>query len=136
MVNRKPVGAATTIHHSRSTIHGFPMINSMTGYAAAAREYTHGVLNLELRSVNHRYLDIQFRLPDELRSVEPHLREALAARVGRGKVECRVNFTLTPGTQRTLQLNDALLQELTALGRKISAALPGTAGLAAGDMLR
>ena len=53
------------------------MIYSMTGYAVAARELDSAVLNLELRSVNHRYLDIQFRLPDELRSIEPALRETL-----------------------------------------------------------
>ncbi len=61
------------------------MIYSMTGYAAASREFSYGVLNLELRSVNHRYLDIQFRLPDELRSVESQLRELLAARFGAGQ---------------------------------------------------
>ena len=66
------------------------MICSMTGYASAAREFAYGVLNLELRSVNHRYLDLQFRLPDDLRSIEPVLRETLAARLTRGKIECRV----------------------------------------------
>ena len=53
------------------------MIYSMTGYATGARELPFGVLNVELRSVNHRYLDIQFRMPDELRAIEPQLRELL-----------------------------------------------------------
>ena len=50
------------------------MIHSMTGYASSAREFPFGVLSVELRSVNHRYLDVQFRLPDDLRAVEPALR--------------------------------------------------------------
>jgi uncharacterized protein (TIGR00255 family) len=66
------------------------MIYSMTGYAAAAAESPFGTFNLELRSVNHRYLDIQFRVPDELRTLEPGLREKLGSRMGRGKVELRI----------------------------------------------
>jgi uncharacterized protein (TIGR00255 family) len=112
------------------------MIYSMTGYAAAARELAHGVLNLELRSVNHRYLDIQFRLPDELRNIEPQLRELLASRVARGKVECRVTFTTGAGAHKPLQLNDTLLQELIALSGKVRAALPTVQGLTAVDILR
>ena len=66
------------------------MIYSMTGYAVAAVELPFGALNLELRSVNHRYLDIQFRIPDELRPLESGLREKANARIGRGKVEVRI----------------------------------------------
>src|SRR5512134_1914712 len=73
-----------------------PMICSMTGYAALTRELPSGTLNLELRSVNHRYLDIQFRMPDELRPQEPAMRELLTAQLARGKVDCRVGFAQTP----------------------------------------
>jgi len=66
------------------------MIVSMTGFAAVAAELPGLSLAVELRSVNHRYLDITFKLPDELRSLEPALREQLAAELKRGKVECRV----------------------------------------------
>ncbi|HMH19761.1 MAG TPA: YicC/YloC family endoribonuclease, partial [Burkholderiales bacterium] len=62
----------------------------MTGYAAATRELPVGSLAAEVKSVNGRFLDVQFRLPDELRAVEPTLRELIQARVRRGKVECRV----------------------------------------------
>src|SRR5688572_13543092 len=110
---------------SMVTRHGFQMIYSMTGYAAATREFAYGVLNLELRSVNHRYLDIQFRLPDELRSIESQLRELLAARFVRGKVECRATFSTGASAHKTLQLNDELLQELIALSGKVRAVLPG-----------
>ena len=68
-------------------------IYSMTGYAVVTKELPHGSLNLELRSVNNRYLDIQFRLPDELRSLEAAMREFLTSRLNRGKVECRINFS-------------------------------------------
>ena len=53
------------------------MIYSMTGYATVSEELTLGTLSVEVRSVNHRYLDIQFRLPDEMRSFEPAMRESL-----------------------------------------------------------
>ena len=66
------------------------MIQSMTGYAAASAESPRGRLSLELRSVNSRFLDLQFRIAEELRSLEPLLREALGARISRGKVDCRL----------------------------------------------
>src|SRR5919198_546164 len=68
------------------------MIRSMTGYASAALESPRGRLSLELRSVNARFLDIQFRISDELRLAEPLLRELIATRVARGKVDCRLAF--------------------------------------------
>ena len=67
-------------------------ISSMTGYATSSRESDAGTITLELRSVNSRFLDLQFRINDDLRSLEPLLREAIIARVARGKVECRVSF--------------------------------------------
>jgi uncharacterized protein (TIGR00255 family) len=112
------------------------MIHSMTGYAAASREFAHGVLNLEVRSVNHRYLDIQFRLPDELRGIEPQLREQLAARVARGKVECRVTFATGASAHKALQFNEDLMRELIALAGKVRDALPTAGGLTTADILR
>jgi uncharacterized protein (TIGR00255 family) len=112
------------------------MIYSMTGYAAASREFSYGVLNLELRSVNHRYLDIQFRLPDELRSVESQLRELLAARFGRGKVDCRATFASGAGAGKALHLNEDLLRELAALAAMVRGVLPDAGGLRAADVLR
>jgi uncharacterized protein (TIGR00255 family) len=112
------------------------MIYSMTGYASAAREFAYGALNLELRSVNHRYLDLQFRLPDDLRSIEPVLREALAAQLTRGKVECRVTFTAAAAGPRAPQFNDALLRQLVELNTRVRAALPGAVNLSVADVLR
>ena len=112
------------------------MIYSMTGYAAAAKELAYGALNVELRSVNHRYLDIQFRLPDDLRSIEVQLRELLAAKLTRGKVECRVTFAAAAGAQQLPGLNEALLQQLIALDTRIRVIFPAAADLGVSDILR
>lgn len=112
------------------------MIYSMTGYASAAREFAYGALNLELRSLNHRYLDLQFRLPDDLRSVEPVLRERLAAQLTRGKVECRVTFTAAAVGPRAPQFNAVLLRQLVELNTRVRANLPGADSLAVADILR
>lgn len=112
------------------------MIHSMTGYATAAREFPFGAVSVELRSVNHRYLDIQFRLPDELRAVEPAMRELLTENIARGKVECRVTFTAVPGTHKTLKLNDNLLQQLEAVEHNVRARIAGATQLSTADILR
>jgi uncharacterized protein (TIGR00255 family) len=111
------------------------MIYSMTGYAVAARELESAVLNVELRSVNHRYLDIQFRLPDELRAIEPALRETLAARLNRGKVECRISYAPILA-RKGGQLDQELLAQLLALNGRVRAALPAARDLSAADILR
>ena len=72
------------------------MIASMTGYAALTGDLPQGALQLEIKSVNSRFLDIQFRIGEELRSLEPALRELIAAQVTRGKVDCRLGFTPRP----------------------------------------
>ena len=88
------------------------MIHSMTGYAVASAEITGGTLNVELRTVNSRYLDIQFRVADELRMLEPGLREAITARLSRGKVDCRLSFSTTATGPRAQALNMTALEEL------------------------
>ena len=111
------------------------MILSMTGYAVASAELDSGSLSLELRAVNHRYLDIQLRMPDELRCFEVPLREAIAAKLKRGKAECRINFAAR-SSQSGAVLNQGLLQQLSAWSREIQAALPDARGLSVADVLR
>jgi uncharacterized protein (TIGR00255 family) len=111
------------------------MIYSMTGYAVAARELETAVLNLELRSVNHRYLDIQFRLPDELRSIESALRETLTARLNRGKIECRISYALVAG-RSSAELDEELLKQLVALNGRVRVAMPDAQSVTAADVLR
>ena len=112
------------------------MINSMTGYATAARELAWGSVSVELRSVNHRYLDVSFRMPDELRPAETALREAIAATVTRGKVECRVVYALRSGAQNSAKLDDTLLAQLLDLNAKVRGALPDALTLGVADILR
>ncbi len=112
------------------------MIYSMTGFASATRELASAALNVELRSVNHRYLDLQFRLPEELRALEPGLRELIAARVQRGKIECRIGLNPTPNAQQAPQLNIEALKQLRALSERLRAAWPSVHGLTAADILR
>ncbi len=108
----------------------------MTGFAALTEELPLGTLSAEIRSVNHRYLDLTFRLPDELRTVEPALREQFAARMTRGKVECRIGFQKNPTAGGSLQVNEALLEQLVALDLQIRERLPGAAPLSVNDVLR
>ena len=111
------------------------MISSMTGYAAATRDLPTASLAAELKSVNGRFLDVQFRLPDELRTVEPALRELIQARVGRGKVECRVSVTPPTGTAPRISVNEALLAELAETSKKVRAAVPDARPLSVGEVL-
>ena len=112
------------------------MISSMTGYATAAAELDAGSLTLELRAVNHRYLDLQLRMPDELRLLEPILRETIAAQLTRGKVECRIAFTARQSEQNPAQLNHSMLRQLAQWNRAVQAILPEAEGLTVADVLR
>ena len=111
------------------------MISSMTGYAAATRELPIASLAAEVKSVNSRFLDVQFRLPDELRLVEPALRELIQARVGRGKVECRVSVTPPANATPHLSVNEGLLLELAEVSRKVRAAISDARPLRVGEVL-
>src|ERR1700709_2171401 len=112
------------------------MIYSMTGYAIATAELPSGVLNLELRSVNHRYLDVQFRMPDELRLLESGMREKTTARIGRGKVEVRIAFGKSAASQSSPRLDETLLGELAKLDARVQAVLPAANSLTVADVLR
>ncbi|CUA86883.1 TIGR00255 family protein [Gulbenkiania indica] len=112
------------------------MIQSMTGFAAVSREFAGGVLTLELRAVNHRYLDIQMRLPEELRVIESQLREAIAAKVSRGKLECRIGLNQSEATQPTLELNREYVARLVGVAAEVQALAPQAKGLSVGELLR
>jgi uncharacterized protein (TIGR00255 family) len=111
------------------------MIYSMTGFAAVAAELETGSLSLELRSVNSRYLDLQLRMPDELRMHEPVLREAISAQMSRGKVECRINFAARQSTSNPAQLNPLLLEQLARWSDQIRNVLPNARELSVADVL-
>lgn len=111
------------------------MIYSMTGYASAARELPGARLNLELRSVNHRYLDVQFRMPDDLRVLEPALRDRIAARVQRGKLECRVGLNAVDGG-RGAEISAEAVDRLRGLSARLRAAWPAVPELTAAEILQ
>ena len=108
----------------------------MTGFAAAAAGTPRGRLSLELRSVNARFLDLQFRIADELRATEPMLRELIVARIARGKVDCRVFYNdaaaFTPGAR----VNAEALARLRELAQQVLKEMPQAAPLRVGDVLR
>ena len=112
------------------------MIYSMTGYAAKTIDLDCGVLNIELKSVNSRYLDFQFRICEELRAAEPALREMISARVTRGKIECRVGFSTRAVRQEAQSLSDDTLQRIKGYETQVLAAFPQAAPLSVSDVLR
>ncbi len=108
----------------------------MTGYAAHTRDFGRGALSLEMRSVNSRFLDLAFRAPDELRGMEPQLREMFGTRLSRGKVECRINLLPAQDAQGAVSLNLALLEKLRAWQEAVRGALPEATVLSVADVLR
>ena len=98
-------------------------IRSMTAFASAERPTEAGRLSCELRAVNHRFLEIGFRLPEELRALEPQLRERIAARIARGKVDVVMRLSGGQGGDG-LQLNTAYVERLSAIAQDLDAALP------------
>ncbi|SDW30283.1 YicC/YloC family endoribonuclease [Nitrosomonas communis] len=111
------------------------MIASMTGYAVMSKEIAHGSLTLELRSVNNRYLDIQFRLPDEFRLLEPAMRELLNTQLKRGKIDCRLTFMPYAKVDLPQQLNEPLLSKLIELNNTVKSALSDAKSLTVADIL-
>lgn len=112
------------------------MIHSMTGFAVQTRDLGPISLHLELRSVNSRYLDLSFRIVEDLRQAEPAIREQIAARLTRGKVECRLNLHVNDAAPRSLALNNALLGQLTEAQAAVRRQFPDAAPMSVGEVLR
>lgn len=108
----------------------------MTGYAVVTKEIPHGSLSLELRAVNSRYLDIQFRMPDEFRMLEPAMRKILTAQLNRGKIECRLNFSMLSSVEYPQQINSDLFLKLLDLNQTVLSALPEAQSLGVADVLK
>src|SRR5215470_758788 len=112
------------------------MILSMTGFAAVAAELPGVALAVDLRSVNHRYLDLQVRLPDELRTLEAAVREQLVATLRRGKVECRISLSRTNAGEASLAVDAARVAELARAAAEAMKSAPGARPLSIGEILR
>jgi len=100
------------------------MIASMTGFARRELAGSFGTLTCELRSVNHRYLEPGFRLPEELRPLESDLRQLLAKNLKRGKVDCTIHLRGATGADRELRLDAAALERVAVAVREVLVALP------------
>lgn len=112
------------------------MLKSMTGFAREAVDLPVGTLTCELRAVNHRYLDVQFRLPEELRPREIDLRRQIGSALRRGKVECSMHLRRAVSDKDELRLNKELVRQLSARVEELSQLLPETKALDPVDILR
>ena len=112
------------------------MISSMTGFAAAQVETADYSLRLDLKSVNHRYLDIQCKLPEEWRHLEMVLRNEIAATVSRGKIECRLFVEETVNSDNQLNTNWQTIDSIVVLGQEIAQKYPHLSNLSVADVLR
>lgn len=99
-------------------------LRSMTAYAHSEHSTALGRLGCEMRAVNHRFLDISLRLPEELRALEPQLRERIAARITRGKLDVTLRFARRTEADG-LQLNHDFLTQLTEISRELHNRLGG-----------
>ncbi|MEW5757510.1 MAG: YicC/YloC family endoribonuclease [Pseudomonadota bacterium] len=112
------------------------MINSMTAFARAEAQGDWGAMSWELKSVNHRYLDVTVRLPEELRLLEPAVRERLAERLQRGKVECQLRFQVGEAALARFTVNEKLAKELSHASRLVDSLLYNPSPVNSLDLLR
>jgi len=112
------------------------MIRSMTAFARREAHENWGSATWELRSVNHRYLEVYTRLPEELRFLEPQIRERVSQRVKRGKVECNLRFQSAFGEAGAFSINTELAKELVKASREVDQFLYNPAPVHSMDVLR
>ena len=112
------------------------MIFSMTGYAAQEKSLDNATLILELRAVNSRYLDLHFKLDDNLRSLEPLMRELIGEQLSRGKIECKLNLMARTSTLQAAEIDPAMLQQLAAMQATAQKHFPQSRDLSVADILR
>lgn len=105
------------------------MIRSMTAFARESIAVGQAILTVELRSVNHRYLDCSFKLPDSLRALEPKLREKISTALSRGKVDCMIRLQANPAKAGEAAVDTAKLEALLAAARMVQDRLESAAAL-------
>lgn len=112
------------------------MIQSMTAFARESAATEQGILTVEMRSVNHRYLDCSFKLPDALKSLEQRLREKCSAVLARGKFDCMIRLQPHPAQAGALELDLARLDAVLAATRSIAQRLEAPAAVSALEVLQ
>ena len=108
----------------------------MTGFARESAESVHGTLTWEIRAVNHRYLDLQFKLPDELRPHEQVFRQQASGALGRGKVVCAMFFRRTLSQDSDMQVDTGLVELIGHRISDITVKLPNVAAVNPIEILR
>ena len=111
-------------------------VYSMTGFSAGTRDNPWGTLALELKSVNHRYLEIQFRTPESLRMLEPGLRDRIASSVKRGKVDCRIEWRHADTAVQTSSPDTTALEQLRTSSSIVQEVFPDATPLSVGEILQ
>jgi len=111
------------------------MLCSMTGFARVEDVCDQGNVSWELRSVNHRYLEVNFRLPEEVRRIEPQLRAFLQSKLARGKVDCTFRYQLADAQTAALEINEPLLDSLIKQINHVNEKLPQSTPAEAADLL-
>ena len=112
------------------------MIRSMTAFSRVEAQEPWGTLVWELRTVNHRFLDIYMRLPDELRGLEGHARELVPEFLGRGKLDATLRFRPAEQSSADMTVNMSVAKALAQAARDVESVLDHPAPLGALDMLR
>ena len=112
------------------------MTYSMTGFAALEKPIVNATLLLELRAVNSRYLDLHFKLDENLRGFEPTIRDLISAQLNRGKIECKVNLIQRTQLSQEAALDGALMQQLAVMQSQAKAYFPTSRELSMADILR
>lgn len=108
----------------------------MTGYAVETADLPHAQIILELRAVNARFLDLNFRMGEDFRSLEPQLRERISRAVQRGKLECRINLAPREDASLSASLNHALAAQLQTLAQAVQQHFPQAQPLSVAEILR
>lgn len=112
------------------------MPHSMTAFARQELVKDWGTLTLELRSVNHRYLDISLRMPEDFRSLEGKIREKVSAKLARGKVDVGLRFSRTEASSGEIIIDKDLVQQISAASREIDHILYNPEAVSSLDILR
>ena len=112
------------------------MIKSMTGFASLSQEGERGTLGLTIRAVNHRFLDLQIRLPSNLADLEPRIRAVLQKRLARGRIELSASLQLRPGSSAHVELHEEFVRAIAAAIDVARRSGYVTGELTPGDILR
>ncbi len=112
------------------------MIHSMTGFARRELQGEWGTLSWEIRSVNHRYLELAWRLPEELRPLEPAFRKVVGKQLSRGKVDCGLRLRWSDEAQPPIRLNATVLSQVASAIDALAERLPGLGPVDPLDLLR